>query len=160
MKKNTGSANTPSFRWKTSKNPSAHGSTETYFAVTVIDRETGRNRYPGSDIKTVSRNPHPGNTIPLLRKTPYSFLSQQVRISSRRVLPVWPQSPSPARQKSRRPFQRSGRKPFQIQKTTKQVGSAHQSRQQVAISRYSPVSSRRNRNGHPPAGTNLHEKTA
>ncbi len=118
MKKNTGSANTPSFRWKTSKNPSAHGSTETYFAVTVIDRETGRNRYPGSDIKTVSRNPHPGNTIPLLRKTQYSFLSQQVRISSRRVLPVWPQSPSPARRKSRRPSHKNGKKLFQIRKTT------------------------------------------
>ena len=68
MKKNTGSANTPSFRWKTSKNPSAHGSTETYFAVTVIDRETGRNRYPGSDIKTVSRNPASGKHNPPVTK--------------------------------------------------------------------------------------------
>lgn len=68
MKKNTGSANTPSFRWKTSKNPSAHGSTETYFAVIVIDRETGRNRYPGSDIKTVSRNPASGKHNPPVTK--------------------------------------------------------------------------------------------
>lgn len=41
-----------------------------------------------------------------------------MRISSRRVLPVWPQSPSPARRKSRRPSHKNGKKLFQIRKTT------------------------------------------